>query len=170
MSDQAQVEGAKEVENTNVGVEQTPEETTTSQITSQTSSGSITAEDIDLIKNNSESFPECSAAIEAYKAETDDAKKKEHIEKFINNYVNEKTVYILKTNADLEPVRKALGDGAVYTDLNSFIEQVKENPEALNALNSFISGEKTSEQEEEFSDEDPWIASALGKLRSKKLF
>ena len=157
---------AKESQTDNNAASQETQTQNTSSSNSQ-----ITADSIKEIEDNEQFFPICSACIKNYRA---DNKKQDELKKFLENYPNEKTMFIIKTNEQLTPVRDALGGEIKATDLNSFIEEVKANPEALNALNAFIKGEDVekaaSEGEEEISDEDPWISSALGRLRSKNLF
>lgn len=143
------------------------------------SPSSITADDIKIIEdeNNKDYFPNCSAAIKTYKESENDDEKKKAIETFLTNFVKEKSLYILKTDERLGDVRAKLGN-AEYDSVDSFVEAVKQNQEALAALNIFLNpenetSEKTKEQQEEelypIEDEDPWITSTLGRLRSKNL-
>ena len=176
----------------------------------------ITEEDIKLMSDeaNKDTFAQCKPALDAIKTEKDPAKQKELAKTILQNFVKEKTIYILKTNDLTKNVMAQLSDKiGEITDLDSFLKVAQEKPEALAELKKIAGEEVKSEApasadssptegqqtgsdapadsgdaktEEAPSDskndnvvgttgddegeEDPWIRSALAKLRSQKLY
>ena len=162
----------------------------------------ITKEDIELMKNDDTKiyFPQCEKFITDYKSAQDDETKTKCLEGILQNFAKEKTVYILKTNEELNPVRELIKDKMdSVVDLDSFIKAVIENEEAKATLNKILdsestttgtgntdtgnnseaetvtggSGETTTVNAEDGAfegEEDPWIRNTLSKLRSKNLY
>lgn len=89
----------------------------------------ITKEDIELMKKDKETFQKCSAALDSYAAAKDDNSKKKAAIEVLQNYAPEKTLYILKTDERLEPIRKKIEEGGKLgemKDLKTFIQLAKE--------------------------------------------
>lgn len=178
----------------------------------------ITEEDIKLMSDeaNKDTFAQCKPALDAIKTEKDPAKQKELAKTILQNFVKEKTIYILKTNDLTKNVMAQLSDKiGEITDLDSFLKVAQEKPEALAELKKIAGEEVKSEAPAKTDDsnsgdsqvqqtegdapadagdaktdgasldsknddsgttggdegeEDPWIRSALAKLRSQKLY
>lgn len=107
----------------------------------------ITKEDIELMKKDKETFQKCSAALETYAAAKDDESKKKAAIEVLQNYAPEKTLYILKTDERLEPIRKKIEEGGKLgemKDLKTFIQLAKElAPGELDTLMSETSAQQS---------------------------
>ena len=108
----------------------------------------ITEEDIKLMSDdaNKDTFTQCKPALDALKAEKDPSKQKELAKTILQNFVKEKTIYILKTNDLTKNVMAQLTDKiGEITDLDSFLKVAQEKPEALAELKKIVGEETTGD-------------------------